>query len=242
MATDEMWWVCNRWLARSGNRGQVPTVNDRTRLAARVSSAVLASVVLALPPFARGAFVCKPPGGSTIIRDDLPPECASVEIREMNPDGSLKRIIPPPRTTEQRKAGEEDHRRKLECLQQNEARKQGDEMLLKRYPMEDDLIVARDRALANEKARIEQKNQRLKELERTRAHLEDEKASYKGRQMPDAMRAAFEANDSGMASTEHQIELINSGMRQIAEKFDTDLKRYRELVKGTAKLPCQLED
>jgi hypothetical protein len=31
-------------------------------------------------------------------------------------------------------------------------------------------------------------------------------------------------------------------MGQIAEKFDPDLKRYRELVKGTAKLPCQLED
>jgi hypothetical protein len=186
--------------------------------------------------------VCKPPGGSTIIRDDLPPECASVEIREMNPDGSLKRIIPPPRTTEQRKAEEEEHRRKLECLQQNEARKQGDEVLLKRYPMEDDLIVARDRALANEKARIDQQNQRLKELERTRAHLEDEKASYKGRQMSDAMKAAFEANESAMAAAEHQIELINSRMRQIAEKFDPDLKRYRELVKGTAKLPCQLED
>jgi len=41
---------------------------------------------------------------------------------------------------------------------------------------------------------FDQQNQRLKELERTRAHLEDEKASYKGRQMPDAMKAAFEAN------------------------------------------------
>ena len=237
-----MWRVCHRWLARSGNSRQVPTVNDRTRVAARAASAVLASVVLALPPVARGAFVCKPPGGSTIIRDDLPRECASVEIREMNPDGSLKRIIPPPRTTEQRKAEEEEHRRKLECLQQNEARKQGDEVLLKRYPMEDDLIVARDRALANEKARIDQQNQRLKELERTRAHLEDEKASYKGRQMSDAMKAAFEANDSGMAAAEQKIELINSAMGQIAEKFDADLKRYRELVKGTAKLPCLLED
>jgi hypothetical protein len=223
-------------------QGQVPTVNERTRAAARVSSVVLACVVLGLPPVAWGAFVCKPPGGSTIIRDDLPPECASVEIRETNPDGSLRRIIPPPRTAEQRKAQEEENRRKLECLQQNEARKQGDEVLLKRYPMEDDLIVARDRALANEKARIDQQNQRLKELERTRARLEDEKASYKGRQMPDTMKAAFEANDSGMAAAEHQLDLINSGMGQIAEKFDADLKRYRELVKGAAKLPCQRED
>jgi len=95
-------------LARSGNSRQVPTVNDRTRVAARAASAVLASVVLALPPVARGAFVCKPPGGSTIIRTTCRASVQSVEIREMNPDGSLKRIIPPPRTTEQRKAEEEE--------------------------------------------------------------------------------------------------------------------------------------
>jgi len=193
---------------------------------------------LVLPAVAWSAFVCKPPGGSTIIRDDLPPECASVEIREINHDGSLKRIIPPPRTAEQRKAEQDEERRRLECRQQNEAQKQADEVLLKRYPMEDDLIAARDHALVNEKARIEQENQRLKELKQTRARLENEKASYKGRPMPDAMKAAFEANDSATAAAERQIEVIHSG----TGKFDADLERYRDLVKGTAKPPCRLED
>jgi len=160
----------------------------------------------------------------------------------MNRDGSLKRIIPPPLTAEQRKAEQDEQRRRAECSQQNEAQKQGDEVLVKRYPMEDDLIAARDRAFANEKARIEQENQRLKQLKQTRARLEDEKASYKGRAMPDAMKAAFEANDSATAATEHQIEVIHSGLGRMAAKFDADLERYRELVKGTAKPPCRLED
>jgi hypothetical protein len=215
-------------------------MNKRTRVAAL--SAILGAAALTLPAVAWCAFVCKPPGGSMIMRDDLPPECASVEIREVNPDGSLKRIIPPPRTTQQRKAEEEAQKRRTDCVQQNEAQKQGDETLLKRYSMEDDLVVARDRALANEKARIEQQNQRLKELKLTRARLDGEKASYQGRHMPDALKSDFEANDSATAAAEHQIETTNSGIGRLAEKYDADLKRYRELVKGTARLPCQLDD
>jgi len=60
--------------------------------------------------------------------------------------------------------------------------------------------------------------------------------------MPDAMKAAFEANDSGLAAAEQKIELINSAMRQSPRKFDADLERYGELVKEPPKLPCQLED
>jgi hypothetical protein len=234
--------ACLRLFPIMSRAVQTPTMTERLRVVARLLSRSLAATALTLPAVAWCAFVCKPPGGSMIIRDDVPPECASVEIRETNPDGSLKRIIPPPRTTEQRKAEEEDQKRRTECRQQNEARKQGDETLLKRYPMEDDLIVARDRALANEKARLEQQNQRLKELELVRTRLEGEKASYKGRQMPDALKADFEANDSATAAAEHQIEATSSGIGRVTEKFEADLKRYRELVKGTAKLPCQLED
>jgi hypothetical protein len=213
---------------------------NRTGLAAL--SAILGTASLALPGVAWCTFVCKPPGGSMIMRDDLPPECASVEIRELNPDGTLKRVIPPPRTTQQRKAEEEAQKQRADCVQQNEARKQGDETLLRRYPMEGDLIVARDRALANERARVDQQNQRLKELKLARAGLEREKASYQGRPMPEGLRSGLEANDSATAAAERQIEATNSGIGRLSDKFDADLKRYQELVKGTAKLPCQLDD
>jgi hypothetical protein len=216
-------------------------MNVRTGIAARCSSTALAVAALALPTVAWCAFVCKPPGGSMIIRDDVPPECASVEIRETNPDGSLKRIIPPPRTTQQRQAEEQEEKRRTQCRQQNEAQKEQDETLLKRYPLEGDLMVARDRAVANEKARMEQQNQRLKELKLTRARLEDQKASYNGRQIPDALKADLEANHSANVAAEHQIGAINSELGRMAERFDADLKRYRELMKGTARLPCQLE-
>ena len=170
-----------------------------------------------------------------------PPECANVEIRELNPDGSLRRIIPPRQTPEQKKAEEEKRRQSAECDERNEAQRQENEALIRRYPIEDDLIVARDRTLANEKARLDQQNQRLKDLKVARARLEDEKALYKGRQLPDALQADFKANDSSSAAAEHQVEVLNSEMEQIAKKFAADLKRYRELVNGTVKMPCSVK-
>jgi hypothetical protein len=200
---------------------------------------LIGAVALALlPGVGRCAFMCKPPGGSTIILDHLPPECAGVEIRELNPDGSLKRIIPPPSTPEQMRSEEEKRKQSADCDKQNEAQKLETEALIKRYPIEGDLIAARDHALANEKARLEQRNQRLNELKLARARLENEKARYKGRAMPDALQADVKANDSDSAAAEHQIEVLNSNMEQIAKRFDADLKRYRDFMNGTVTVPC----
>ena len=75
-----------------------------------------------------------------------------------------------------------------------------------------------------------------------RARLEDEKALYKGRQMPDALQADIKGNDSSSGAAEHQVEVLNSEMEQIAKKFAADLKRYRELVNGTVKMPCSVKN
>lgn len=201
----------------------------------------MAAMALAtLPQAGWCAYMCKAPGGGTIIRDYLPTECASVEIRELNPDGSLKRVIPPPRTAEQRRVDEEKDKRSAECAKQNEAQKQDDEVLARRYPLEDDLIAARDRALANEKARLGQQAQRQQELKAARARMEEAKAAYKGRPVPDALKADFDANDTAMATIDHQVDATTAGIERLSLKYDADLKRYRELVRGTARPPCQV--
>jgi hypothetical protein len=216
-------------------------MKDATGVTAR-SVSMFAAALAVLPGTAWCAYTCKAPGGGTIIRDYLPTECASVEIRELNPDGSLKRIIPPPRSAEQRKLEEEKDKRSADCAKQNDAQKQADEVLARRYALEDDLIAARDRALANEKARLGQQAQRQQELKTARARMEEAKASYKGRPIPDALKADFEANDSAASAIEHQIEATSSNIERLTLKYDADLKRYRDLVRGTAKPPCQMAE
>jgi hypothetical protein len=219
-----------------------PPRSRRDVMGGRIASGILAIAFAAVPVAARCAFVCKPPGASTIIRDYPPPECAGVDIRELYPDGSQKGIIPAQLTEAQKRARAEKEKRQAECRRQNQAWAQEGEALLARYPSEDDLLRDRDVAVAHEKARVEQQNQRLKDLKRVRAHLEDETEFYKGRQMPDVLTNSLEANDIGTAAAEREIEAINSALERITKKFDVDLARYRSIVTGTAKPPVQCEE
>ena len=67
------------------------------------AGAVLA-LALAAAPAAATLFVCTTPDGRTITSDRPPPQCASVPIRELRPDGSVRRVIEPPMTPEQQRA------------------------------------------------------------------------------------------------------------------------------------------
>jgi len=208
----------------------------------RRNAIALAAALTSVSPAAWCAFVCKPPGSSTIIRDYPPPECAGVEIRELNPDGSLKHIIAPPLTAEQKKEKTEKERRQAECIKGNQAQTRDDDALLGRYLTEDDLLHDRDIALARERTRIDRQDQKLKELKVDRKRLDDEAEFYAKREMPKQLKVRFDDNDAAKARAEHEIGVIGSQMQSISDQFDAKLKRYRDLVAGTAQPPHKCEE
>jgi hypothetical protein len=62
------------------------------------------------------------------------PECANKEQRELNPDGSLKRLIPPTPTADELAAKEEkDREAKLEFAARSDAVRR-DRNLMQRFP------------------------------------------------------------------------------------------------------------
>src|SRR5215203_6555596 len=89
------------------------TASDVARFAKRVLPLVLAAVAVSLPPSARAAdgagraiIQCEL-NGKKVTSDRLIPECVHKEQRELNPDGSLKRIIPPTPTADELAAKEQ---------------------------------------------------------------------------------------------------------------------------------------
>lgn len=208
----------------------------------KIGSGILAVALAALPCASWCArFACKPPNGPTIYEDFPPPECRNIQIRELNPDGSLKGIIEPPMTEEQKKAKNDREKRQAECMKQNQIQHRKDRSLLETYPSEDDLLLARDRSLANQYTQIEKEYHKLKQLKAARKRLNDEEEFYARRQLPDELKTRLDDNASQKAMAEHAIAVKFSEMQRIAEGFDADLKRYRDLVAGTAKAPFQCE-
>lgn len=104
-----------------------------------------------------------------------------------------------------------------ECKKQNQQQRRTDDALLDKYPGEDDLQQARD--LTNEEGFYARPHRMPVDLQARRQDLQD----LEGRQIRVIENAAYE------------IQRIN-------DAFDADLRRYREVVGGTNRMPCHAHD
>jgi len=74
---------------------------------ASLTAVTLGACLMAGAWFAQAAtgsiFTCTV-SGKTFTADRVPPECANSDVREMNRDGSLKRVIARPLTVDEQRA------------------------------------------------------------------------------------------------------------------------------------------
>jgi len=202
------------------------------RVAPSTPAALALLLTLALLPLGAGAqlYVCKTPSGKTLSEDQPPPECKDTVIRLLNRDGSIKSTIEPPMTPEEKQAKDAEERRRHEREMQAQDQLRRDRALLETYGSEDEIEAVRNRALAGRQTLIERANQRLKEYRDDRKHLEDEAEFYARRPMPDKLKRSLEDNTALQDQQLRAIEDIRVEMQHINERYDVDLRRYRELV------------
>jgi len=189
-----------------------------------------AAAVSALPVAARAQLYVCTTNGRTLTGDLPPPECGNVEIRELNRDGSVKRVIEPPLTPEQKKARELESKQRRERETQAQEQLRRDRALLETYASEDEIETSRDRTLAQRQALIDRANQQLKEFKMDRKRLDDESEFYAKRQLPDKLKRALADNATLQQQQLHAIEDIRADMERINERYDAELRRFRELV------------
>jgi hypothetical protein len=199
-------------------------------------AAVVLAIFLALPAAASAnVFVCTDASGRTITSDHPPADCRNVQIRELRPDGSVRRVIEPPLTAEQRKARADQERREYQEQERKRAQARRDIALLETYGSDADIETARQQALANKHELIERSKRRLDDYARDRKRLESEAEFYVKRKMPVALERAFENNEVLVQSERKLIVDMQAEMTRINERFDAEIKRFRELVLAGAR-------
>jgi hypothetical protein len=197
--------------------------------------ATLAMVARAAPP---GITHCINPDGRPLYGDNAD-ECKGSSIGTLNQDGSQKEPPTAPQTKEQRNAKEEADRRLAKCNEQNREWFLGGVALLDRYRSEDDLQEARYRELGDQIRQVDQANGRLEALIATGRDFAEKATFFEPpHRIPDDLKKGRDLNRKleemefqGIAGVAHEIQRIN-------DKYDADLKRYRELVDGTGKMRC----
>jgi hypothetical protein len=207
-----------------------------------IERSILAAALAALTMAGRAAppavSHCITPDGRPLYGDNAD-ECKNAPIGKLNPDGSQKDPVTAPLTPEQKRAKEESDRKQAKCNERNKEQYRRDIALLERYPHEEDLQEARYRALGDPIKQTNQANERLKGLiAKGRDFVEKAKFFEPPHQMPDDLRRGRDLNREleqvefrRIAGAAHEIQRIN-------DDYDAALKRYRELVNGTAKVPC----
>jgi Domain of unknown function (DUF4124) len=158
--------------------------------------------------------------GRTFSGDRPPPECHNSDIRELNRDGSLRRVIPRPLTAEEQKARAIEAKKKAEEEERALAQRRRDRSLLE----------ARSKALMSSNEVVKRSQVRLDRMAEERKRLMEETEFYKNRETPETIKRALAGNDQERGAELKIIKDAQSEMQRINDRFDADKKRFRELV------------
>lgn len=179
-----------------------------------------------------GIYTCVDDRGRRITADRPIAECTDREQQVLNRDGSLRTMLPPTLTAEERAQSEARDRAAAEVRAARADAVRRDRNLMARYPTEAAHHRAREAALDTVRLAMKASEIRLRQLAAEASPLRDEAEFYQGRSLPASLKAAIEANEVGVealrsASTNQAAELD-----RINRLYDAELDRLRRLWAG----------
>lgn len=223
-----------RALASSGTRRLWPIVALALPVLAVVSFHGLARAQGPSQPGAVGGiYTCIDGNGRRLTSDRPIPDCIAREQRVLNTDGSVRKVVPPTLTADERAAREAQERREaLEAANRRDAARR-DRNLLNRYPNEAAHQAGRDQALQATRRAVEASEARLRTLAQERKPLLDESEFYAGRALPPKLRQQLDANDAAVRAQRDAVQTQKAEIDRVNELFDIELERLRRLWSGT---------
>jgi hypothetical protein len=181
---------------------------------------------------AAAIYTCTDDLGRKITADRPIATCNGKEQRVLNKDGSLRAIIPPMLTADER-AEKEAQERKLAAARAAQADAvRRDRNLLQRYPNEAPHRKAREGALDTVRAAMKATESRLQQLEAERRPLLAETEFYAGKPLPAKLRQQLDANDASAAAQREAAIHQQAELDRVNQLYDAELARLKLLWAG----------
>jgi hypothetical protein len=172
--------------------------------------------------------------GKTITRDRVIAECINVEQRQLNPDGSLNRIIPPSQSAEE-KANQEECEREAGVIESDRRELvRRDRTLMTQFPNEARHKLAREKALDDSRKAVRLSEERIKLLQIERKPMLDEAEFYVGKPLPAKLKQQLDNNDASLEAQKALGQNQQSEFVRINGVFDLQLARLKKLWAGVA--------
>lgn len=196
--------------------------------------AAAATPAAAAPPAPgpNGIYTCTDEKGRRLTADRPIAECSHKEQQLLNRDGSLRAVVPPTLTAEERADKDARERAAAEARAAQADAVRRDRNLTARYPDEASHQRAREAALDTLRLAIKATELRLRELQTERKPLQEEAEFYQGKTLPPKLRAAIEANEASVEAQRNASSTQAAELGRINKIYDTELERLRRLWAG----------
>jgi hypothetical protein len=179
-------------------------------------------------------YTCVDAQGKRLTADRPIRECLAREQQVLNKDGSVKFIVPPSLTAEERIEREARERKLAEERMAIADAGRRDRNLVGRYPDEASHQRAREAALDTVRLAIKATELRLRELALERRPLLNEAEFYEGRQLPPKLRQALETNEAATEAQRNASANQEAELGRVNRLYDAELNRLRRLWSGAA--------
>jgi hypothetical protein len=179
-----------------------------------------------------GIYSCIDDKGRRLTADRPIPECMHREQQVLNRDGSVRMVVPPTPTAEERAAREARERAAAEARAAQADAVRRDRNLMMRYPNEAAHLRARESALDSVRLAMRATEDRIKQLTAERKPLRTEAEFYEGRSLPPQLKAAIDANEAALEAQRSASVSQAAELDRINGLYDTELERLRRLWAG----------
>ena len=190
-------------------------------------------------PATTSIYTCVDSQGRKLTSDRPIRECIDREQRELGPSGTVRRVIGPTLTAQERAAQEAQRRKEQEELARVAEERRRERVLLARYPDK----AAHDTERANAITQVDEvaatAAKRIAELQVRRKTLDQEMEFYRKdpAKAPMALRRQIAENDEEVQEQKRFLAGQDQEKRRIHQRFDEELAQLRRLWSHQSAVP-----
>lgn len=192
---------------------------------------------------ATGIYVCKDADGRVISSDQPIKACAERPMRELNRDGSVRRVVPPPLTRQQEKEAARQALVRQQKERELRAQQAHDRHLLLTYQSPEDLRQRQRVAVQMIDDEIDAAVRRILTLdqtlqaERKAAQEWRDKQSDKNARLPFTMQQRISSIANAILAEDAMIKERRTERERLNKDFDANAARLTELLAHIANTP-----
>jgi len=207
-----------------------PSLRARSRVPLAAAVLLAGALIAAAAPAWAVTYKWTDEKGVVHYTDKMPPEAINKGNVQLNKQGVPIKKTDPALTPEQRRAQESEEARRREVAKEAAERARRDRALQSSYTTEDEIDLAKKRALSTIDAVVQSARAYGDQLGKRKREAESKKASYGSGPVPPALERELEAVNRELARQTDLFDLKKREREAVIVKYDAEKQRWRELI------------